>query len=135
MHHDLVRSNLFALSADCTAAIDWEYVDRGPLGVDLAPLVIGSVRRGEASIDDLPAIEAGVLAGYERGLANAATHDIRTAYRLAVGLRWHVVLGTIRATLDPTSWGMRGSHRTEPRAEALRHLLGLSHHILKLGLE
>jgi len=133
MHHDLVRSNLFALSPGCTVAIDWEYVDRGPLGVDLAPLVIGSVRRGEASADDLPAIEAGVLTGYERGLATG--DDIRTPYRLAVGLRWHVVLGTIRAALDPTSSGMRGSRRTEPRAEALHHLLGVSRHILTLGRE
>ncbi len=47
LHHDLVRSNLFALKGAHTAAIDWENIGPGPLGVDLAPLVVGSVRRGE----------------------------------------------------------------------------------------
>jgi hypothetical protein len=129
LHHDLVRSNLFAVSSGSTAAIDWEYVGPGPLGADLAPLVIGSIRRGEASVDDLAEIESGVLGAYESVLQA----DIRTPYRLAVGLRWHVVLGTIRAWLDPTSHGMRGSRPDEPRMESLRHLLGLSHHILAVS--
>jgi hypothetical protein len=129
LHHDLVRSNLFAISGAMTAAIDWEYAGPGPLGVDLAPLVIGSIRRGEASVDDLAEIESGVLGGYE----SVVQADIRTPYRLAVGLRWHVVLGTIRARLDPTSQGMRGSRPDEPRIESLRHLLGLSRHILAVS--
>lgn len=57
LHHDLVRANLFALSGGRTAAIDWENVGHGPFGVDLAPLVAGSVRRGEASAADLPELE------------------------------------------------------------------------------
>jgi hypothetical protein len=44
-----VRSNLFALSDTSTVGINWENVGRGPLGVDLVPLVLGSVRRGEAA--------------------------------------------------------------------------------------
>jgi hypothetical protein len=136
LHHDLVRSNLFALADGRTAAIDWENVGRGPLGVDLAPLVIGSVRRGEASVDDLPAIESVVLDAYvaalrAEGILREA--DVRAAYRLALGLRWHVVRGTIEAWLDPACWGMRGSRRDEPRAEGLRHLVGVSRHILDAG--
>ncbi|HET7472519.1 MAG TPA: phosphotransferase [Candidatus Limnocylindrales bacterium] len=136
MHHDLVRSNLFALGPDSTGAIDWENVGRGPLGVDLAPLVSGSVRRGEASADDLPALERRVLEGYGSGLRAAGIEPdagIRRAFRLAIGLRWHVVLGTLRSWLDPTSWGMRGSRRDEPRDESLRHLLALTRYILDTG--
>ena len=136
LHHDLVRSNLFALADGSTAAIDWENVGRGPLGVDLAPLVIGSVRRGEASVDDLPAIESVVLDAYVAELRRAGVdreRDVRAAYRLALGLRWHVVRGTVETWLDPTAWGMRGSRRGEPRTEALRHLVGVSRHILDAG--
>ncbi len=133
LHHDLVRSNLFALGERETVAIDWENVGRGPFGVELAPLVIGSVRRGEASGDDLVAIEEAVLGEYIGaleclGIENGA--DVRAAYRLALGLRWHVVLGAIGSWLDPTSWGMRGSRRDEPREEALSHLVVLTRHIL-----
>ena len=137
LHHDLVRSNLFALSAGETAAIDWENVGRGPFGVDLAPLVIGSVRRGEASADDLPAIEEAVLGSYVAALRDHGDDneaDVRAAYRLAIGLRWHVVLGAIGSWLDPTSWGMRGSRRDEPRDDALGHLVKLTRHIIDLGL-
>ena len=136
LHHDLVRSNLFALDEDTTVAIDWENVGRGPLGVDLVPLVLGSVRRGEAAADDLLAIEEAVLAGYVRGLGATGEpreSDVRAAYHEAIGLRWHVVLGTVRAALDPSMWGMRGSRRDEPREEALRHLFALSRHILAAG--
>jgi hypothetical protein len=136
LHHDLVRSNLFALADGGTAAIDWENVGRGPFGVDLIPLVLGSVRRGEASVDDLTVIEPLVLASYIAALGDAGIDredEVRRAYRLAVGLRWHVVLGTIRAGVDPEHWGMRGSRRSEPRAEALRHLVALSRHILDVG--
>jgi hypothetical protein len=133
LHHDLVRSNLFALGERETVAIDWENVGRGPFGVELAPLVIGSVRRGEASGEDLAAIESAVLAEYVQaleGLGIGHGADVRAAYRLALGLRWHVVLGAIGSWLDPTSWGMRGSRRDEPREDALRHLVVLTRHIL-----
>ena len=138
LHHDLVRSNLFATAGGGTVAIDWENVGRGPFGVDLAPLVIGSVRRGEASVDDLPAIESRVLDGYEAGLRDAGRDlggDARAAYRLALGLRWHVVLGTVGSWLDPASWGFRGSRRDEPRDEGLRHMIGVSGHILDSGAD
>jgi len=136
LHHDLVRSNLFAITDDSTAAIDWENVGRGPWGVDLAPLVIGSVRRGEASADDLDEIERVVLDRYTASLGRAGVDrdaDVRAAYRLAIGLRWHVVLGTIRSALDAESWGMRGSRRDEPRQVALRHLAVLARHILDVA--
>ena len=137
LHHDLVRSNLFAIGDHQTVVIDWENVGRGPLGVDLAPLVIGSVRRGEASSDDIARLESVVLAGYTAGLRDAGVADVGQvgeAYRLAVGLRWHVVLGTISALVRPESAGFRGSRPAESRAEAMRHLVELSRHILDVGL-
>jgi hypothetical protein len=136
LHHDLVRSNLFALEDGSTAAIDWENVGRGPLGVDLAPLVVGSVRRGEASSDDLEALERTVLDGYLAGLRDAGPGgdgEIREAYRLALGLRWHVVIGAIGTALDPAIKRIRGSRPDEPRAEGLRHLLSVARHLLRAG--
>jgi hypothetical protein len=138
LHHDLVRSNLFAVSARRVAAIDWEHVGRGPLGVDLAPLVAGSVRRGEASADALPDLERTVLAGYTAALRGAGVPrplvgGVPDAYRLALGLRWHVVLGTIRAGLDPTTTRIRGSRPAEPRSESLAHLVVLARYLLAAG--
>jgi hypothetical protein len=133
LHHDLVRSNLFALADGGTAAIDWESVGRGPLGVDLASLVIGSVRRGEASAEDLPEIESVVLDGYCAEVGGGQSRRVREAYRLALGLRWHVVLGVIGTWLDPGAWRVRGSRPSEPREESLRHLLPLARHILAAG--
>lgn len=132
LHHDLVRSNLFALQNGSTAAIDWENVGRGPLGVDLAPLISGSVRRGEASADDIPVLEALVLDAYESGLEDhgVGSADVRNAYRLALALRWHVVLGTIRAFVGPAEPAGRGSRPREPRRESLHHLGALSRHLL-----
>jgi hypothetical protein len=135
LHHDLVRSNLFAVDDSSTVAIDWENVGRGPLGVDLAPLVVGSVRRGEASSDQIAEIESLVIAGYLEGLRDAGVHadrEVDEAYRLAVGLRWHVVLGTIRACLDP-SQALRGSRPDEPQTESLRHLVAVARHILDVA--
>ena len=133
LHHDLVRSNLFALPGAQTAAIDWEYVGPGPLGVDLAPLVVGSVRRGEDSADGLSELEHRVLLSYEEALtaAGADARGMRRAYRLALGLRWHVVLGTVQAWLDPTITKMRGSRPGESRTEGLHHLMVLSRHLLE----
>lgn len=133
LHHDLVRSNLFATGRPGTAAIDWENVGRGPFGVELVPLTFGSVRRGEASADDLSALERLVLSAYVNALHGSGIDkesEVRTAYRLAAGLRWHVVLGTIATWLDPQATRIRGSRPTEPREESLRHLTELSRQIL-----
>jgi thiamine kinase-like enzyme len=133
LHHDLVRSNLFAVPGDRTVAIDWEVIGPGPLGVDLAPLVGGSVRRGEASGDDLPALERAVLDAYISALAAVGISEaaaVDEAYRLALGLRWHVVLGTLTAFLDRQVTGIRGSRPTEPRDEGLRHMAILARHLL-----
>ena len=114
LHHDLVRSNLFAVPDGRTVAIDWEVIGPGPLGVDLAPLVGGSVRRGEASGDDLQELERAVLAAYICALATVGIREeaaVREAYRLALGLRWHVVLGTLTAFLDPDVTGSAGRAR------------------------
>jgi hypothetical protein len=133
LHHDLVRSNLFALSTETTGAIDWENVGLGPLGVDLAPLVDGSVRRGEASGDDLSELREACLRAYESGLSEAGVDPsgVRDAYDLAVALRWHVVLGAITAWLDPTVFRMRGTKPHEPREEGLHHLTALARHLLE----
>lgn len=87
----------------------------------------------KASADDLPAIEQLVLSAYTNALHRNGidkVDDSRTAYRLAAGLRWHVVLGTISAWLDPNASRIRGSRPTEPRAESLRHLTALSRQII-----
>ena len=136
LHHDLVRSTLFALDDGSTAAIDWENVGGGPLGVDIAPLVVGSVRRGEASSDDLEALERTVLDAYIAELRGAGIRrddDVREAYRLALGLRWHVVIGAIATALDPRITRIRGSRPDEPRSEGLRHLLVVARHLLDAG--
>jgi hypothetical protein len=136
LHHDLVRSNLFAVDATTTVAIDWENVGRGPLGVDLAPLVIGSVRRGEAAADDLGAIEASVLEAYLRAMPGGRIDrdtEIRRTYRLAVALRWHHVLGAIGAWLGHDAGRLRGSRPDEPRSEALRHITVVARHVLDAG--
>ena len=136
LHHDLVRSNVFALADGSTAAVDWENVGRGPLGIDLAPLVVGSVRRGEASSDDLEALERTVLEGYIAGLHDVGIQrdaDVHAAYRLSLGLRWHVVIGAIGTALDPTISRIRGSLPDEPREDGLRHLLAVAHHLLNAG--
>jgi aminoglycoside phosphotransferase (APT) family kinase protein len=136
LHHDLVRSNLFALSDGSTTAIDWENVGRGPLGVDLAPLVVGSVRRGEASADDLLQLEQLAIDRYVEGLRDAGIEreaDVRAAYRLALGLRWHVVIGAIGTALDTDVSRIRGSRPSESREEGLRHLLALARHLLAAG--
>ena len=136
LHHDLVRSNLFALADGGTAAIDWENVGRGPLGVDLAPLVVGSVRRGEASADELSLMERLVLDQYVDGLRDAGIDresEILGAYRLALGLRWHVVIGAIGTALDPNASRIRGSRPKETREEGLTHLLAVARHLLASG--
>jgi len=132
LHHDLVRANLFAVEGARTAAIDWENIGPGPVGVDLAPLVVGSVRRGEASSADLVDLERGVLLSYEEALAAAGGDDsqVRTAYQLALGLRWHVVLGTVQAWLDPAIARIRGSRPDESRTQGVNHLIALSKHLL-----
>jgi hypothetical protein len=132
LHHDLVRSNLFAVHGSRTAAIDWENIGHAPAGVDLAPLVVGSVRRGEASAGDLARIEGLVLDAYEEVWTDhdRPASDVRVAYRLALGLRWHVVLGAITAWLDPAVRRIRGSRPAEPRAESLRQLVALARHLL-----
>jgi hypothetical protein len=56
--------------------------------------------------------------------------DVRSAYRLALGLRWHVVLGVVRTLLDPAATRVRGSIPDESRAESLRHMTILARHLL-----
>lgn len=130
LHHDLVRSNLLAVAGGSTVAIDWEVIGPGPLGVDLAPLVVGSVRRGEASADDLPDLERMVLEAYVAAVDPGDEAAVREAYRLSLGLRWHVVLGTLRVLLDPSATRVRGSRPDESRAESLHHMTILARHLL-----
>jgi hypothetical protein len=132
LHHDLVRSNLFATADGSTVAIDWELVGPGPLGVDLAPLVVGSVRRGEASADDLRVLETMVLDAYgaELRAAGIEADAVPEAYRRSLGLRWHVVLGVLRVLVDPAATRVRGSRPSEGRAESLHHMTILARHLL-----
>lgn len=63
------------------------------------------MRRGEASGDDLPGLERAVLESYVQALADEGgrTAEVIDVYHLALGLRWHIVLGTIRVWLEPDS--------------------------------
>ena len=75
-----------------------------------------TLEQGMRLLDDIVARaqEAG-----EEGIGAEA--DVRQAYRLATGLRWHVVLGTIRTWLDPSLiWRIRGSLPHELREESER---------------
>jgi hypothetical protein len=52
-------------------------------------------------------------------------------YRLAIGLRWHVVLGAIRVALDPAATRVRGMRPDEPRAESVGQLVALARYLLR----
>jgi hypothetical protein len=79
--------------------------------------------------------------GRRSDLASALT-EVRSddAHLFALGdaetvaIRRHVVLGAIWLLARPDQLGMRGSRRHEPRDEALRHLVGLTRHILDVGV-
>ena len=78
-HHDASSANLFArrrvespggVGGDSweTVAIDWEEMGPGPVGVEVATLVFGSMRRGAFPTERADELERTVLEGYERGL-------------------------------------------------------------------
>jgi len=94
-HLDANRRNLLAGGgADLSAcvAVDWSFVGPSALGVDVAPLVVGSVLLYEADIDALPALEAVALNAYVAGLRRAGwrgdERDVWFAYAAAAALRY-----------------------------------------------
>lgn len=136
-HHDAVRSNLLTCHTPAgdvqTVAIDWEYAGAGPPGADLAPLVIGSVRRGEADARDLSMMEAAAMRAFVSALHDAGDATpaafVERAYAGAVALRWHVVLGAARAVAG-ASTVKRHRAADETPSEALDQAVLLARHIL-----
>jgi hypothetical protein len=116
-HHDASSANLFARlrgpgrsedDADAweTVAIDWEELGPGPIGAEIATLVLGSMRRGDFPADRAAELAHTAIDSYERGLRDAGwdgTSDtIRFGFNAAVALRWFVVRGALRLLADPT---------------------------------
>ena len=79
------------------AAIDWEQVGIGPLGVDLASLVGASMSVNEVEPEDLPQMEAVVYPAYLAGLREEGWEgdpaQIRLAYTAFLGL-WIAVISS-----------------------------------------
>jgi hypothetical protein len=102
-HFDAVRRNLFARHGvdgrTQTVVADWAFVGPGAIGVDLAPLVVGSVLLYGAELSDLPALEEVALAGYLDGLHEAGWRGdpraIRLGYLAAAALRY-TLYGVVR---------------------------------------
>jgi hypothetical protein len=102
-HFDAVRRNLFARPGgdgrDQTVVADWAFVGPGAIGVDLAPLVVGSVLLYGAELSDLPALEEAALAGYLHGLCEAGWRGdpraVRLGYLAAAALRY-TLYGVVR---------------------------------------
>jgi hypothetical protein len=74
-HLDAFRRNLFARKTangdDQTGLIDWAFVGRAPIGVELSQLVLMSVALGGIPFDRLPELEQIVFDGYLGGLREA----------------------------------------------------------------
>ena len=144
-HHDASSANLFArrrsgstegVGADEweTVAIDWEEIGPGPVGVEVATLVFGSMRRGAFPAERADELERTVLDGYECGLRTGGWSgemaEVRWAYCAAVALRSFQVLGTLRTVADEA-----GRERAAPAmgmtaVELVRHRIALLRFLL-----
>jgi hypothetical protein len=74
-HLDVFRRNLFARETadgdDQTVLIDWAFVGRSPIGVELCPLVLMSAAMGGVGLEKLYVLEHVVFEGYLEGLRDA----------------------------------------------------------------
>jgi hypothetical protein len=90
-HFDVFRRNLFARRTadgdDQTVVIDWAFVGRGPIGVDLSPLVLASIAFYEVGLDKVQELDKIVFDGYLEGLHNTGwrgdPRQVRMGYLLA----------------------------------------------------
>lgn len=78
VHGDAFRRNLFARRATDgimqTVAIDWTFVGIGPIGMELASLVQGSLFFSEVDVAEAYDLDQVVFDGYIAGLADAGWH-------------------------------------------------------------
>ena len=124
-HHDAARSNLVVRpgldGSTEIVALDWESAGPGPLGADVATLVSGSVRKGDAAAELLDELDRVVFTGYLEGLRSAGwTGDpdaIRLGYAGSLALRSWFVRDTLRNLADPAARPSLGrAAGTEPTA-------------------
>jgi hypothetical protein len=90
-HFDFFRRNLFARrtgsGADQTAAVDWAFMGRGPIGADIHPLIFASVLFSEVGLDRVQELEEIVFENYLEGLRDAGwqgdPRQVRLGYTAA----------------------------------------------------
>jgi hypothetical protein len=115
-HHDAARSNLLASWRENgdpqIVAIDWESVGPGPVGADIATLVSGSLRKGDADPDRAAELDDAVFEGYLTGLRAGGlaieSRSVRLGYTLALSLRFWFVRDTLRILSEPQVVPMLG---------------------------
>jgi hypothetical protein len=103
-HADADRRNLFArdhASWSETVAIDWAYTGIGPVGEEIAPLVVSSVIwfKGGVTPADLRELDAIVFDAYVEGLRDAGWRDdpnlVRFGCTVTMALRYGPLLGIV----------------------------------------
>ncbi|MEV5836136.1 phosphotransferase [Nocardia sp. NPDC052112] len=104
-HNDFWTRNLFGDTA-AISVIDWSFVGAGPLGSDIANLVLSAGFDGFIEPHDLPGFASSVFDGYSAGLVSGGWNGDTPAARLgmwcsAVKYVW-VVPGILRSAADPT---------------------------------
>ncbi len=68
-HGDACPNNLLAQEgSDSFVLIDYGFFGPGPIGFDLAQLLVGDVQVGRRDADDLPTVDETIFAGYRAGL-------------------------------------------------------------------
>ena len=141
-HHDAVRSNLFARRGDVgpvTVAIDWELVGPGAVGVDLASLLFGSVRRGDLSVDVLAELVEPAVDSYVDGMGDVQRPvpraEVRRGLRLATCLRWTLLRDVLVSAAQGDHAFHRGTAGDEDPEEARRQLMTLAGHLLREAAE
>ena len=90
-HFDVFRRNLFARKTadgdDQTVVVDWAFVGRGSIGVDLSPLVWMSIALGGVGWDKAQELEEIVFEGYLEGLRDVGwqgdPQQVRLGYKAA----------------------------------------------------
>jgi hypothetical protein len=141
-HHDAALANLFAVedphAARGTVAVDWEKIGPGPIGVEIATLTFGTLRRCEFDAARVGELDACVFGGYLEGLREVGwqgpTEQVRLGYLAAIGLRWTVVAGIVRMLVEGAKavWTSPGAYVSaeevvEQRVRLVRFVLKCAH--------
>lgn len=130
-HHDAVGANVFS-AAEGTVLIDWESVGPGPVGADLASLLM-SPRRGDASAFVVASVFDDAVAAYVDGLDGLVPESlVRRGVDAAIALRWKLARD-VAATVESGEDARRGSMPHESPADALAELVELTDLLLTAG--